>query len=303
MEDGVGRLSWRQIGRLRAGAWVRAGTRLRWLVLAIPLLVFLGVFYFWPMLEIAHRSVAEPPPTGLGNYREFLGAEGYVRVLQQTFRTAAVVTGVCAVVGYVYAYFVHVAPPRLRPFLLFAVLLPFWSSLLVRSYAWTVILRDSGVVNSVLERFGVIEKPLEIIRTETAVVIGMTHVLLPFMVVPTYLAMRQIDPDFDHAARNLGAGAIASFRRVFFPMSLGGALAGTMLVFVLALGYYITPALLGGPSSQMLGQLIVEQVSRQLNWGLGGAMAMVLTMLTLGAVAVTTRLVRVQDVFSTGPVD
>lgn len=255
------------------------------------------------MVEIARRSVAEPPPAGLGNYREFFGAEGYVSVLRQTFRTAAVVTVVCSVVGYLYAYFVHVATPRLRAVLLFAVLLPFWSSLLVRSYAWTVILRDSGIVNSALERLGVIDEPLEIIRTETAVIIGMTHVLLPFMVLPTYLAMRRIDPDFDHAARNLGAGAFTSFRRVFFPMSLAGALAGTMLVFVLALGYYITPALLGGPSSQMLGQLIVEQVSRQLNWGLGGAMAIVLTALTLVIVAVATRLVRVQDVFSTGPVE
>lgn len=204
----------------------------------------------------------------------------------------------CATVGYVYAYFVHVAPSWLRGVLLFAVLMPFWSSLLVRSYAWTVILRDSGIVNSLLEDLGVVDEPLSLIRTDTAVTIGMTHVLLPFMVFPTYLAMRRIDADLGYAARNLGAGAFTSFRRVFLPMSLAGAASGAMLVFVLALGYYITPALLGGPSNEMLGQLIVDQVSKQLDWGLGGAMAIVLTAVTAIVVTAGTRLVRVQDVFS-----
>jgi putative spermidine/putrescine transport system permease protein len=266
------------------------------LLLALPV-GFLGVFYLWPLVEIARRSFETASGTGIGNYREFFGSSADVRVLKTTFETAAIVTAICVPLGYAYAYLVHIAPRRVATLLLFAVMLPFWSSLLVRSYAWTVVLRDTGVLNRILQGLGLIDQPLSIIRTQLAVAIGMTHILLPFAVFPAWLVMRRIDPDYGLAAMNLGAGPIRSFRRVFLPMSMPGVLAGGMLVFVLALGYFITPALLGGPKSEMLGQLIVNQVTLQLDWGLGSAMAMILTVITLVVLLLASRFVRVQDVF------
>jgi putative spermidine/putrescine transport system permease protein len=214
-----------------------------------------------------------------------------------TVRTAVTVTLVTLALGYPYAYVVTIASPRISRLLLFAVLLPFWSSLLVRTYAWTVILRDTGIVNSALTGAGLISEPLELIRTPIAVHIGLTHVLLPFMVLPLYMVMQRIDHDLGLAARNLGAGPGRSFLRVFLPLSFPGILAGSLLVFVLALGYFITPALLGGPRDQLLGQLIVSEVSRQLDWGMGSAMAVILAGFTLVAIAVAAATIRLPDTF------
>lgn len=269
----------------------------RWSLLVLPSVAFLIVFYVWPLLVMAERSIGEPPGAGLSNFAAFFDNPADIRVFVTTVRTALVVTVVTLLIGYPYAYLMHVASSRWRGLLMFAVLLPFWSSLLVRTYAWTVILRDTGVLNSLLQSFGVIHEPLLLIRTQVAVLIGMTHILLPFMVLPLFVIMERIDPDFDLAARNLGAGPFTSFRRVFLPMSLPGVLAGSLLVFVLALGYFITPALLGGPRDQMLSQLIVNQVSHLLDWGLGSAMAVILTVLTMVVLAVAALFVKAPDLF------
>jgi ABC-type spermidine/putrescine transport system permease subunit I len=188
-------------------------------------------------------------------------------------------------------------PGRIAGLLLIAVLLPFWSSLLVRTFAWQVILRDTGILNSFLMDLGLTREPLPLVRTTTGVIIGMSHILLPFMVLPIWAVLRRIDPEFSRAAANLGASPATAFRRVVLPLSLPGVLAGCLLVFVLALGFYITPALLGGPRDQMISQLIVEQVQRTLDWGFAAAMSVLLMAFTLAILFVASRAVRVQDVF------
>jgi len=272
----------------------------RWLLLIAPAAIFLLVFYLVPLVNIAARSVNDPPGAGMANYVRFFESQTFLRVLGTTVQTAAIVTIVTVIIGYPYAYLVHVAPRRISAILLFAVLLPFWSSLLVRTYAWTVLLRNTGILNSVLRDLGVISEPLEIIRTPLAVQIGLSHVLLPFLVLPLYAVMIRIDADYVLAARSLGANGFTSFYRVFLPMSLPGVLAGALLVFVLALGYFITPSLLGGPRDQMLGEMIVNQVSRQLDWGMGSVMAVLLTALTLVILGAAARFVRLPDMFGAG---
>jgi putative spermidine/putrescine transport system permease protein len=181
--------------------------------------------------------------------------------------------------------------------LLIAVLLPFWSSALVRTFAWQVILRDTGIINTFLVDLGVVAEPLPLIRTTAGVIIGMSHILLPFMVLPIWAVLRRIDPEFSRAAANLGASPVTAFRRIVLPLSLPGLLAGCLLVFVLALGFYITPALLGGPRDQMISQLIVEQVERQLDWGFAAAISVLLMVATFAILLVASRFVRLRDVF------
>jgi putative spermidine/putrescine transport system permease protein len=187
--------------------------------------------------------------------------------------------------------------PRIAGLLLIAVLLPFWSSLLVRTFAWQVILRDTGVINSFLIDSGIVTEPLPLAFNTTGVILGMTHVLLPYMVLPLYAVMRRIDPEYGRAAASLGAPPISAFLRVFLPLSLPGILAGCLLVFVIALGFYITPAMLGSPREAMLSQYIVQQVQQRLDWGFGSAMAVLLMVLTLAILFVASRLVRLRDVF------
>jgi putative spermidine/putrescine transport system permease protein len=269
----------------------------RWAVLVIPAVVFLVVFFLAPLLAMSYRSVTDPPGAGLSNYSEFFGQAANLRVLGNTFWIAFLSTVTCLVIGYPYAYLMTIVPARVAGLLLIAVLLPFWSSLLVRTFAWQVILRDTGVINSFLQDLGLISEPIPLIRTTLGVIVGMSHVLLPFMVLPIYAVMRRIDPEFGRAAANLGASPWRAFVRVFVPLTLPGVLAGALLVFVLALGFYITPALLGGARDQMISQLIVSEVQQALDWGSASAMAVLLMALTFVILFVASRLVRLRDVF------
>jgi ABC-type spermidine/putrescine transport system permease subunit I len=269
----------------------------RWSVLVLPAVVFLVVFFVAPLATMSLRSVTDPPGAGLSNYSEFFDQAANLRVLGNTFWIAFLSTVTCLVIGYPYAYLMTIVPARVAGLLLIAVLLPFWSSLLVRTFAWQVILRDTGVINSFLEDLGLISEPLPLIRTTLGVIIGMSHILLPFMVLPIYAVMRRIDPEFGRAAANLGASPARAFVRVFMPLTLPGVLAGALLVFVLALGFYITPALLGGARDQMISQLIVSEVQQALDWGSASAMAVLLMAMTFVMLFVASRLVRLRDVF------
>ncbi|MFL5776562.1 MAG: ABC transporter permease [Chloroflexota bacterium] len=269
----------------------------RWTLLAIPAAIFLIVFFLAPLLQMSSRSLTEPADAGLSNYAKFFDQAAYVRVLTNTFWIATLSTLACLVVGYPFAYLMTVVPGRIAGLLVIAVLLPFWSSLLVRSFAWQVILRDTGIINRFLIDLGLIHEPLTLIRTTAAVIIGMSHILLPFMVLPLWAVMRRIDPEYGRAAANLGASPARSFFRIFVPLSMPGVLAGCLLVFVLALGFYITPALLGGLRDQMISQLIVQQVQQRLDWGFAAAMSVLLMVITLIALLVASRAVRLRDVY------
>jgi putative spermidine/putrescine transport system permease protein len=269
----------------------------RWALLILPAGVFLVVFFLAPLAIMTVRSVTDPPDAGLSNYARFFEQEAYLRVLTNTLWIAVISTVTCLVIGYPFAYLMTIAPGRIAGLLLIAVLLPFWSSLLVRTFAWQVILRDTGIINRFLIDVGLISEPLTLIRTTAGVIIGMSHILLPFMVLPIWAVMRRIDPEYGRAAANLGASPARAFFRVFVPLTMSGVLAGCLLVFVLALGFYITPALLGGLKDQMISQLIVQQVQQRLDWGFATAMSVLLMLLTFVILLIASRAVRLRDVF------
>ena len=200
----------------------------------------------------------------------------YIENLLRTLWIALVVTIVCILLGYPVAFLIATSPPQLSKILVLLVLLPFWTSLLVRTAAWVIVLQKAGIVNDSLIALGIIEEPLALIFNRTGVYISMVHILLPFMILPLYSVMKGIPPDHVRAAASLGAKPWAAFVSIYFPQTLPGLAAGCLLVYVIALGFYITPALIGGGSDQMLAYLIAEFATNTANWGLAGALAMVL---------------------------
>jgi putative spermidine/putrescine transport system permease protein len=276
-----------------AGAAPRGGGRRRAprsLLLLIPVVAFVAVFFGYPLAHVAGLSVSDfiaPQKAGLDNYSWFFGTDVNVRILVRTLTTAGLVTLICLLAGYPFAYLMTVVGTRWRIVLLAVVLVPFWTSLMVRNYAWLILLQDGGVVNDALEWIGL--GRTDLIGNVKGVVIGMSQVLLPFMVLPLYASLSAIDRRFLLAAEGLGAHPALAFARVYLPLSLPGVLAGTLMVFVLSLGFYITPALLGSPQNSLLSQHIVTQINSLLAWGRGGAMAIVLLAVTLVLLAVAAR--------------
>ncbi len=250
--------------------------------------LFLGVLFALPVARVILMSVDAPHFT-LKYYVDFLTVPVYSQVLYLTFRIAAIVTVVCLLLGYPVAYLIASARPSVGRILLVLVLLPFWVSLLVRSYAWMVILGRAGIVNQLLLGLGVVQEPLQLMFNTLGVVVGMTHILLPFMVLPLYSVMRGIDRRLLQAASNLGASPWRAFWTVFFPLSLPGVGAGCLLVFIQSLGFFITPALLGGSGDVMIAQLIENQVRQLVNWQFASAQAVVLLVAAVVVLAVFNR--------------
>jgi len=215
-------------------------------------------------------------------------------VLVRTLWISAMVTLICLVLGYPVAYVIASQPPGRAAVLLFLVLLPFWTSLLVRTVAWVVLLQREGVLNSLFLSLGIVNEPLKMIFNRFAVYVAMVHVLLPFMVLPIYAVMRSIPSTYVRAATSLGAKPFTAFRRVYMPQTLPGIAAGCLMVFIQALGYYITPALVGGADDQMISYFIAFYASRTVNWGMAAALSIMLLAATLALYAVYNRLVGVE---------
>jgi len=214
-------------------------------------------------------------------------------VLGRTLWISGVVTVVCLLLGYPVAYFIARQPPSRAAVLLFLVLLPFWTSLLVRTVAWVVLLQREGILNNLLISLGLVGEPLRMIFNRVAVYGAMVHVLLPFMVLPLYAVMKGISPSYVRAASSLGAAPLTAFRRVYVPQTLPGVGAGCLMVFIQALGYYITPALVGGADDQMISYFIAFYASKTVNWGMAAALSIMLLAATLALYAVYDRLVGV----------
>jgi len=256
----------------------------RWAWLLWPVLLFLGIFFLYPTGIILQRSITLPvqaPLWGVDNFVRFFQTTVFSQVLFNTIRTGVAVTLTCLLIGYPYAYLMNSTSPRRLQFFLLALLLSLWSPLLVRTYAWTVILQTKGLLNTLLMGVGLIDEPLKLMRNFTGVMIGMTHVLLPLMVLPIYGVMRRIDKDLVLAAQSLGAPPLRAFFAVFLPLSLPGVYTGVLLVFVEALSFYITPALLGSPRQMMLGELVMQQIQQTRDWGMGSAIAVIMLVMTL----------------------
>ncbi len=220
----------------------------------------------------------------------------FVQVLGRTFSIAAAVTILCLLLGYPLAYALAQAPTRTANVLLVFVLLPFWTSLLVRTSAWIVLLQHEGVINDALLRADLIEAPLEMLYRRAAVYAAMTHVLLPFMVLPLYAVMKSIPPVHVRAALSLGARPATAFWRVYAPQTLPGVGAGVLMVFIQALGYYITPALVGGADDQMLSYFVAFYASKTINWGMAAALSLVLLVATMALYYVYDRLVGIDKI-------
>ncbi|MER7448258.1 ABC transporter permease [Microbacterium sp. NPDC097977] len=239
------------------GNQARTTRRAGWFLI-LPAGAFAAIFFIVPLILMISTSFRD----GADTYASVFTSPVYGTVFLNTIRTAVLTTIACALIGYPFAYALTRSGPGIRLVLLAVVLLPFWTSLLVRSFAWVGLLQDSGLINQALIALGLTQEPLALIRTPLGVLIGMVHVLLPYMVLPLITTMGQIDPSALRAASSLGAGPWRRFARVFLPLSMPGLLSGAILVFVLSLGFYITPALLGGVDSTMIGETIVNEVTR-----------------------------------------
>ncbi len=215
----------------------------------------------------------------------------FLHILGRTLFIAGVVTLATLVLGYPVAYALTIAPASVGRFMMLMVLLPLWTSLLVRTTAWVVLLQTDGVINDILLALHLTGERLQLIFTRIGTVTAMTHIQLPFTILPIYSVMRSIPPTHLRAARSLGAGPLSAFWRVYAPQTLPGAVAGCLMTFILSLGYYITPALVGGPSDQMVSNFIATYINRDLNWGLASALGMTLLLVTLGIYFLFLRLV------------
>lgn len=232
--------------------------------LTAPALTILLVVFGLPIVLLFLTSL-NAPAFSLLNYQAFLRQPANVRVLLQTVQVSAVATAICVIIGYPMAYLITVASKRLRMVLLVLVIIPYLTSLLVRTYAWIVILGDSGLINNLLLSIGLISSPLSLIYSRLAVYIGMVHIMLPVMILPLVSVMMGIDKSLVAAAQSMGARPFSAFCRVFLPLSLPGLRSGLLLVFVFCLGFYITPAALGGLRDAMLSTLIAAQVASSFN--------------------------------------
>ena len=236
----------------------------------------------------------------LVNYTRLVEQPSYIKTFKTTFEVSLAVTAVCLALGYPLAYMLAQLPRRAAGLCMFFVILPFWTSVLVRTYAWLVMLQRKGLINGLLNGLGLIDEPVQLAHNILGVIIAMSHVLLPLLVLPLYASMKAIDRDLVRAAMNLGASPTAAFWQVFFRLSLPGLAAGLVLIFVLSLGFFVTPALMGGGRVIMWAMRIETTVSLYANWGVASALGAVLLIVTLGCLYVFSRLIGAGNLLSKG---
>jgi ABC-type spermidine/putrescine transport system permease subunit I len=261
--------------------------------LSLPALIVVLVLLFVPIGWLMSLSfIGADGGLSLENYTRIWTEGAYVSIFVTTFEVSLWVTLICIILGYPVAYTLNLLPEKISNVLLLAVLIPFWTSLLVRTYAWLVLLQRRGIVNSTLVSFGLIDQPLRLVHNMPGTIIGMVHIMLPFLILPLYASMRAIDGNLLRAASSLGSSPAHAFSHVFLPLSAPGLIAGSMLVFVMSLGFYITPVILGGGRVQMISQRIEASVSLFPTWGPAAALAVVLLILTTGFLLVSWFMVR-----------
>ncbi len=260
------------------------------LFLIAPLLILLIGAFFYPVGRLLMQSVLVPEPTA-ENYVRLVDEPLFRLIFWRTVEIAVLCTVLAAVLGYPVAWLMTRLGLYGRILVTACVMIPLWTSVLARSYAWVTLLQRRGIINNLLIDSGLISEPVRLLFTQGAVVVAMTHVLLPFMILPIYSSLRSIPEELTHAARNLGAGPWRAFAYVTLPLSLPGVFAGSLMVFILALGFYVTPAIVGGPSTLMISTLIGQQMTILLNWPLAGALSCVLLVATLALVVIFRRFV------------
>jgi putative spermidine/putrescine transport system permease protein len=259
----------------------RLGRRYGARLLLLPGFLFLLLAFAAPILLLLSRSVFDPALT-LAHYVRVFEVPEYLHVLSNSFQIAALATVLSLAAGYPLAYVLNRASPTWQAIIFTLVLLPFWTNILVRCYAWILVLQNKGVINQTLvEWLGILTRPVPLVFNFTGTVIGMVHYLLPPMVLILFSVMRAIDLRLVEAAQSLGANPWCAFWRIFVPLSMPGVRGATTLIFILGLGFFVTPALMGGRKEITVAMLIDTQFSELLNWGFGSALAVVLLAVTL----------------------
>ena len=266
------------------------------LLLLSPAAAYLFVFTLIPMGFVVYYSLLSRGPWGtvvhtftLDNYRQFLDPV-FLTVGLRSLRLALLTTGVCGLMGYLLAYWIAIYGGHYKPLYLLLVMLPFWTSDLVRVYAWMTLLADHGIINQVLLALGLLREPLPLLHNEFAVLLGLVYTYVPFMILPLYAAMERLDPTVLEAAADLGAPPVRRFFTITFPLTRGGMLSGSVLVFVPALGEFLIPELLGGAKAMMVGKFIALKITGLRHWPLGAAYALLLLTLILCLLYIYLRL-------------
>ncbi|NTF46031.1 ABC transporter permease [Rhizobium sp. AC27/96] len=256
-----------------------------WLLLPSTVLL-LGAFLY-PLLSIAMRSFTDPE-WGLQNYASLLTDDISIIIIVRTLRIAAIVAVVTLLIGFPYAYMLTLVTPRMRAVLMTIALLPFWTSAIARSFAWTLLMQRGGLIETAFSWVGL--PGVVLVRTSTGVTIAMAQVLLPYMILPLYSNMRGIDRRLLDAAASMGSPRWRAFLEIYLPLSLPGMIAGLSLVFVIALGFYVTPAILGSPQEALVSQLIATRVDTLLDFGGAGALAVIVLLIAAALMALIGRL-------------
>jgi putative spermidine/putrescine transport system permease protein/spermidine/putrescine transport system permease protein len=264
--------------------------------LSAPAMLLVGLVVFIPVGWLFWLSVIDGGELSLAHYRRIADATHF-RIFYVTFEISILVTVLALLLGYPLAYLMSQLPPRWAGLCMIFVLIPFWTSLLVRTYAWLVLLQRRGLINQTLQDWGLIDAPLRMVHNYTGTVIGMLHIMLPFMILPLYAALRSVDVNYMRAASNLGASPVRAFWTVFFPLSLPGVIAGSLLVFILSLGFYVTPALLGGGRVMMVSMKIQQNAGLYFDWGAASALGVVLLAITFVIFWVLGRFMRIERLF------
>ncbi len=272
-----------------------ASKRAQALLLA-PLILFLTLAYFIPFLGVIQWSVTLPEP-GFHQYRVALTDPLVVSVFVRTFRICAFVTFFAVTSAYAITYIWVRGTPAQKLLIELGILIPFWISVLTRAFGWVALLSNRGLINTWLQSIGLIADPLALVRNEFGVVVGMTHFLIPFAVFPIASAMRSVDERVLLAARGMGASRIRTFWTIFVPMTMPGIIGAVLLVFVFALGFFITPAILGGGRSVMMAELIYLRIFQSPDWGLGAAISVLLMLVVAGLLLLVMRTMRAIKVF------
>ena len=250
-------------------------------VLLLPAVAWLTALFLLPIGRLFYLSLVGPGShLTMAHYAKLVTEPVYLKILLNTFEISLAVTVLALLLGYPVAFLMATARASVAALMLACIMLPLWTSLLVRTYAWMVLLGRRGIINDLLIGLGVLDEPIRLLYNRTGVTIGMVHVLLPFMILPLYSVMRGIDVELLKAAQNLGANLRQAFLRVYLPLSLPGIAAGCLLVFVMAIGFFVTPALLGGRGDMMISMLIENQVRELLNWEFASALAATLLAVT-----------------------
>jgi len=257
----------------------------KWLI--APAVLWLCIFFVLPMLIVVAVSFASRTPYGqvvfnlnINNYLRFAETL-YVSIFAQTLVVALVTTFFTIIMGYPLAYVIAQLPKKWQQPGLILVMIPFWINFLIRSYAWVIILRSQGVVNTLLIKLGLITQPLQMLYNQESVMLGMVYALLPFMVLPIYVSIEQLDHRLLEAASDLGAAPMTAFRKITLPLTMPGIAAGTILVFISSLGMFVVPDIMGGAKSALVGNLIQNQFLSARDWPFGSALSIVLAVLSL----------------------